>query len=121
MNNKTLWLQRRRRLFEILEAGSAEDPVSRIYDVFSTFMTLANVLATLLYTFDEMELAYGRMLLTMEAATVAFFAVEYVLRVWTASGDYWKVYFAMNEKVRYTFRDYGIEMTYPHLNIHLDK
>lgn len=48
-------------------------------------------------------------------------AIEYVLRVWTASGDYWKVYFAMNEKVRYTFKDYGIEMTYPHLNIHLDK
>ena len=39
-------------------------------------MTLANVLATLLYTFDEMELAHGRMLLTIEAATVAFFAVE---------------------------------------------
>ena len=48
-------------------------------------------------------------------------AVEYTLRVWTATGNYWNVYFAMNEKVRETFADNGIEMTYPHLNIHLDK
>ena len=83
-DTKKIWLQRRRRLCEILEAGSAADPVSRIYDVFSTMMTLVNVLVTVLYTFDEMELAHGRMLLTTEAVTVAFFAVEYFLRLWTA-------------------------------------
>lgn len=48
-------------------------------------------------------------------------AVEYTLRVWTATDDYWTVYFAMNEKVRETFKDNGIKMTYPHLNVHLDK
>ena len=48
-------------------------------------------------------------------------AIEYVVRVWTSTDDYWKVYFAMNEKVRTTFDAYGIKMTYPHLNIHLDK
>ena len=84
MNHKKYWLQRRRRLCEILEAGSAEDPVSRAYDIFSTLMTLANVLATVLYTFDEMEAAYGRALLLTESVTVAFFAAEYVLRIWTA-------------------------------------
>ena len=52
-------LQRRRRLSEILEAGSAEDPVSRAYDVFSTLRTLTNVAATVLYTFDKMELNHG--------------------------------------------------------------
>ena len=62
MDKKKIWLQRR-RLCEILEAGSAEDPVSRAYDIFSTLMTLTNVIATVLYTFDEMELAYGRALL----------------------------------------------------------
>lgn len=39
-DTKNLWLQRRRRLCEILEAGSAADPVSRIYDVFSTLVIL---------------------------------------------------------------------------------
>ena len=48
-------------------------------------------------------------------------SVEYILRVWTATGDYWSVYFAMNEKVRRCFKEHGIEMTYPHLNVHLDK
>jgi voltage-gated potassium channel len=81
---KVIWLQRRRRIWEILEAGSADDLVSRAYDVFSTLMTIINIMATMLYTFDEMELQYGPTLLLIEAVTVAFFAVEYCLRVWTA-------------------------------------
>lgn len=48
-------------------------------------------------------------------------AIEYILRVWSTTGDYWSVYFAINEKVRKTFSEGGIEMTYPHLNVHLDK
>lgn len=48
-------------------------------------------------------------------------AVEYTLRAWSTADDYWNVYFAMNEKVRETFKDNGISMTYPHLNVHLDK
>ena len=83
-NRKRIWMQRRRRISEIIEAGSAEDWVSRSYDIFSTLMTLVNVVVTVLYTFDEMELNYGPMLLFLEAATVAFFAVEYLLRVGTA-------------------------------------
>ncbi len=82
--NKKVWFQRRRRLCEILEAGSAEDYVSRGYDLFSTLMTLVNVIVTVLYTFDRMELIHGKLLLTTEAVTVAFFAVEYCLRLWTA-------------------------------------
>ena len=82
---KVIWLQRCRRIWEILEAGSADDLVSRAYDVFSTLMTIINIVATMLYTFDEMELQYGPTLLLIESVTVAFFAVEYCLRVWTAS------------------------------------
>ena len=83
-NRKRLWMQRRRRISEIIEAGSAEDWLSRGYDIFSTLMTLINVVVTVLYTFDEMELNHGPTLLFLEAATVAFFAVEYLLRVGTA-------------------------------------
>ena len=81
--NTSTWLKRRRRIFEIIEAGSAADPVSRIYDVFSTLMTLTNVVVTVLYTFDQMELQQGSTLLFLEAVTVAFFAFEYGLRLWT--------------------------------------
>lgn len=48
-------------------------------------------------------------------------AITYILRVWSTADDYWNVYFAINEKVRKTFADNGVEMTYPHLNVHLDK
>ena len=81
---KKIWLQRRRRLSEILEAGASDDLTSRAYDVFSTLLTLANVVVTVMYTFDKMELNYGRTLLFIEAVTVAFFAAEYFLRLWTA-------------------------------------
>ena len=85
---KKRWLQRRRRLSEILEAGTAEDPVSRGYDIFSTLMTLTNVAVTVMYTFDKMELLYGSRLLFLEAVTVAFFAAEYILRLWTVQFVY---------------------------------
>ena len=87
-NQNKKWMQRRRRVWEIIEPGSAEDIVSRCYDVFTTLMTIVNVLVTVLYTFDEMELRYGRILLLVEAITVAFFAVEYCLRIWTIQFSY---------------------------------
>ena len=48
-------------------------------------------------------------------------SIEYVLRAWTSSKDYWDVYFSINEKVRQAFDERKIEMTYNHLNVHLDK
>jgi len=46
-------------------------------------------------------------------------AVEYVLRVWVATADYWDVYYAVTERVRACFTEDGIAMSYPHLNVHL--
>ena len=45
-------------------------------------------------------------------------AVEYVLRVWVRSADYWDVYFRIMERVRETYAANGVEMTYPHINVH---
>ena len=81
---KNIWLQRRRRISEIIEVGTSEDIPSRCYDFASTVILLLNVAVTVLYTFDQMELRYGPTLLMLEALTVAFFAVDYVLRLWTA-------------------------------------
>lgn len=47
--------------------------------------------------------------------------VTYTLRVWTKTEDYWTVSFAMNERVRKCFQEHGVAMTYPHLNIHVNK
>ena len=48
-------------------------------------------------------------------------AIQYTLRVWVKNADYWDVYFAVNQKVKKIFDEQGIAMTYPHLNVHLDK
>lgn len=48
-------------------------------------------------------------------------AIDYVVRVWTDSDDYWNVYFALLEGVRDSFQRHGVEMTYNHLNVHLDR
>lgn len=48
-------------------------------------------------------------------------AIVYVVRSWCKSEDYWTVYFDTNQNIRTVFEKNGIAMTYPHLNVHLDK
>lgn len=48
-------------------------------------------------------------------------AIQYSLRLWAKTEDYWDVYFQVNQRVKNTFDEQGIAMTYPHLNVHLDK
>ncbi len=48
-------------------------------------------------------------------------AIRYSLRIWVKPEDYWDVYFQVNQRIKDVFDQQGIEMTYPHLNVHLDK
>lgn len=48
-------------------------------------------------------------------------AVGYVLRVWCANADYWTVYFDLMDGMKAAFDGAGIEMTYPHVNVHMVK
>ena len=48
-------------------------------------------------------------------------AISYSLRLWVNTPDYWDVYFRVNQRVKDIFDQQDIEMTYPHLNVHLDK
>ena len=48
-------------------------------------------------------------------------AIEYVIRVWTETDHYWDVHFAITHNIKTQFDANGIQMTYPHLNVHLDK
>ena len=81
---KYQWIQRRKRVASIIEMRSAEDWISRGYNILNCVMLLLNLTVTILYTFNRMEARYGSALLLIEAVTVAFFALDYVLRVWTA-------------------------------------
>lgn len=48
-------------------------------------------------------------------------AVNYVLQVWCKGEDYWTTLFETNRNVKAVFDAKGIQMTYPHINVHLDK
>ena len=48
-------------------------------------------------------------------------SIQYVVRAWTTTEDYWDVYYTLLEGVRDSFARHGVEMTYDHLNVHLMK
>ena len=48
-------------------------------------------------------------------------AIGYVVRVWCPTDLYWDVHKAVTLKIKDVFEQEGIEMTYPHLNVHLEK
>lgn len=48
-------------------------------------------------------------------------SVNFVVRVWVKSADYWGVYFDTIETVKLTFDEKGISIPYPQMDVHLDK
>ncbi|MDE7004040.1 MAG: mechanosensitive ion channel family protein [Oscillospiraceae bacterium] len=46
-------------------------------------------------------------------------AIGYVLRAWCANADYWTVYYDLMDGFKPAFDNAGIEMTYPHVNVHM--
>ena len=48
-------------------------------------------------------------------------SIEYLVRVWTTTEDYWDVYYRLMEEVRPAFQRHQVEMPYNHLNVHLMK
>ena len=46
-------------------------------------------------------------------------AISYVVRVWCATADYWTVYFDLMDSLKPAFDAAGVEMTYPHVNVHM--
>ncbi|MCI9157169.1 MAG: potassium channel protein [Lawsonibacter sp.] len=84
MADRNMQLSRKKRLSEIIEVGASEDLVSRLYDLVNSLAIVINLAASIAYTFEEARLAWGGLLVSVETVTVAFFAVDYCLRLWTS-------------------------------------
>ena len=67
--------QFRLRLFHILEVAPEEDNIGRGYDIINLTSIVINLAVSIMYTFEEFRIPYGELLLSIEAVTVAFFAV----------------------------------------------
>lgn len=78
------WVKRRKRLFEILEVGNDLDYASRAYDYVNAFSIILNLVASVMYTYSNLRNQFGTWLAIVEDVTIAFFCIDYILRIWTA-------------------------------------
>ena len=95
------------RRVEIPITASYEAPVQKVLDALVVAGTIDNVLL------DPAPMAI--------VTNYGDSAISYELRVWVKNADYWNVKFELNQRVKQIFDEYGIQMTYPHLNVHIDK
>lgn len=84
MAGKDARLARRKRVSEIIEVGYDQDTPSRLYDLVNALAIVVNLTASVLYTFEPVRARFGLPVLALEQVTVAFFALDYCLRLWTA-------------------------------------
>ena len=54
-------------------------------------------------------------------AELADSSVNFNVRPWCATGDYWNVYFDTHEKVKLAFDAEGISIPYPQMDVHQHK
>lgn len=74
----------RQRIFKMVSVGVVDDRINQGYDVISTVLLLINLIGAFAGTFDSIAAEHGELLQHIEAVTVAFFALDYVLRMYTA-------------------------------------
>jgi len=53
-------------------------------------------------------------------AELADSSVNFYVRPWVKSTDYWKVHFAITEKVKLAFDAHGISIPFPQMDVHVD-
>lgn len=81
---KKVWNGRRKRLFEIIEVGNDIDNISRAYDFLNAIAIILNLIASICYTYSELRERFGALIVGIENITIAFFAIDYVMRLCTA-------------------------------------
>ena len=77
----------RHRIYQIIYKDESGDKLSKIYDVISIVIILLSVATIILDTF-QFNPEFTQALFVSEIVFASFFAVEYVLRVWTADFEY---------------------------------
>lgn len=78
------WKGLRERLFTMVSTGVVNDRLNQSYDIASTLILLINLVVSVMLTYDNLSNAYGPVLIVIEAVTVLFFALDWLLRVLTA-------------------------------------
>ena len=77
-------MNKKKRIFTIIQVGSIDDIPSRTYDIALMFAVAVNIFIAIFETFPQSS-PYLDILSLVEGITVLFFTVDYILRIWTAS------------------------------------
>lgn len=100
-------LKYRKRILQIIEVGSDLDLTSRIYDYVNAGAIVINLVLSILCTFAKINEQFGTLFTVIEGITVAFFAIDYLLHLFTAG----ELYDELTEKhalKKYVFSFSGI-------------
>lgn len=73
----------RKRIFTIIQVGNLSDFPSRAYDFALVIAVAVNIFIAIFDTFPEAD-PYEKDIWVIECITVVFFAVDYLMRIWTA-------------------------------------
>ena len=82
------WKKIRKRIFSMVSVGVIDEPINQAYDVISTGALIINLAAAILNTYDNLNAQYGAAFALVEKITVAFFAIDFILRILTADELY---------------------------------
>ncbi len=88
MLESSKWKKIRKRIFSMVSVGVIDEPINQAYDVISTGALIINLAAAILNTYDNLNAQYGVAFALVEKITVAFFAIDFILRILTADELY---------------------------------
>ncbi len=77
----------KQRVYEIVEVARPGDRASQAFDVFLISLITLNVFALILSTVDNIHQLAPELFHWFEVVSLAFYAVEYLLRVWSCTAD----------------------------------
>lgn len=82
------WEKIRSNIFSMVSVGVIDEPINQAYDIISTGALIINLAAAIMNTYDNLNARYGTGFSIIEKVTVAFFAIDFLLRLITAAELY---------------------------------
>jgi voltage-gated potassium channel len=77
----------RKRTWEVVEGTQPGDAAGRVFAIFIVPLIFLNVLAVVAGSVQTVQVRFGRFLAAFEAASVAAFTAEYIVRLWASPAD----------------------------------
>lgn len=95
-----MYRKAQKRIYEILEIADHGDKLSKIVDIFLTFLIVSNVIHLILESVPEIQNKSPEFFIYFETFSVWVFSIEYLLRVWSI-GHSEEYSFSIKDRLRF--------------------